>query len=417
MTTTMTRLPISPSNDVWKRYTILIVDDESFVLDELYRVLTHEGFSVAKARSGEEGLQLLSEVSPQLVIADQKMPAGMSGTEFLAQVKARHPDMMTMILSAYSEPDYLLDAVNEAGVYQYVLKPWDETDLVARVSQALQFSHAQVERRRLAEANARLLKNMTQREYFSLMGEFSAAMYDRFFPVLEASLHAERHKLNQFTKRSFLSASEEGFSHLGIVISRFGQVGNMYQQPSHFRRLPIEPLVHGCVKEAQDAVKPLGLSVEWKEDYAPNLPHLLIQPTVLSYAIKALLENAVIFNVRKTIDSPRLVSVTVSFMAEPEPLVRIQVQDNGPGVDPFEQDKIFFPLYSTCLPKTAPRIQPYSLSEYNLGIYHHMGLGLFIARWGLIQHHGNVELTSSSESGSVFQAEIPIDPSDLAVKM
>ena len=398
---------------MWKQYTILIVDDEPFVLDELQTVLTLEGFTVITATSGEEGLRLLEHIPAKLVIADQKMPTALSGTEFLTQAKARYSDIVTMILSAFSEPEYLLDAVNEADVYHYALKPWDQTDLLDRISQALQFYHAQVEHRRLAQANAQSLKKMARMENFSIMGEMSIALYERFFPVLEASMHEETHKLKRFGTYSPLSGKRQGLSHLGTVVSRLGQLGTFYQQPTHFRQCSVLSLVQNCVREAKTAAEQLDIQLEWIEEYASELPDLLIQPETLSCAIKALIENAVVFNNRPNSDPPRHVFITVYGTSEPEHLVRIEVQDNGPGVNPQEQDKIFFPLYSTIPPQSAPWIQPYELGQFNFSIFNHMGLGLSIAQWCLTQHDGSLELVNPGEPGALFQATIPVERSDL----
>jgi len=248
---------------------------------------------------------------------------------------------------------------------------------------------------------------------FSIMGELSIALYERFYPVLEASMYEETRKLKQCINRTFPAMEEEGLSHLGMMISRLGQLGVFYQQPTHFRQCSVVSLVQSCVREAKTAAEQLDISVEWIEEYAPELPDLLIQPETLSCAIKALIENAVVFNNRPNIDASRHVSITVFATSDPEPLVRIAVQDNGSGVNPQEREKIFFPLYSTVSPKSAPWIQPYKLGWYNFSIFNHMGLGLSIAQWCLTQHNGSLELVNPGESGAIFQADIPVEQSVL----
>ena len=69
------------------------------------------------------------------------MGSGMSGTEFLREARKKRPYLISMILSAFSEPEYLLSAINEAKVFHYLLKPWSKKDLIERLTQALQFCH------------------------------------------------------------------------------------------------------------------------------------------------------------------------------------------------------------------------------------------------------------------------------------
>src|SRR3990167_7460089 len=70
------------------------------------------------------------------------MPGGMSGTEFLCKVKDHYPDTITMILSAYTEPTYILDAMNKSRTFYYLTKPWEDKDLIESISEALKHYHA-----------------------------------------------------------------------------------------------------------------------------------------------------------------------------------------------------------------------------------------------------------------------------------
>src|SRR4051812_19101166 len=78
--------------------TLLCVDDEPNILQALKRVLRREGYTILTAQSGEEGLECLaSNPYVQIVLSDQRMP-GMSGSQFLMQVKQNYPDMIRVIL-------------------------------------------------------------------------------------------------------------------------------------------------------------------------------------------------------------------------------------------------------------------------------------------------------------------------------
>lgn len=116
--------------------SLLLVDDEPKILRALARDLSDTGWRILMAQSGVEGLERLADNEVDLVISDQRMP-GMSGLDFLAQVKADYPDVLTILLTAYADMDVAMDAINQVDVHQFILKPWDSGRLVQTVREAL----------------------------------------------------------------------------------------------------------------------------------------------------------------------------------------------------------------------------------------------------------------------------------------
>jgi len=112
---------------------ILLVDDEEGI-QLLYREeLEEDGYEVHSALTGEDALQKLKIVSPDLVILDIKMP-GMSGIEVLRRIKEIHPKMPVVLCSAYNE--YKQDFGAWASD-DYIVKSSDLADLKAAVRQLL----------------------------------------------------------------------------------------------------------------------------------------------------------------------------------------------------------------------------------------------------------------------------------------
>lgn len=115
---------------------ILYVDDEEINLVNFSESLNDE-FTIFTSTSGEEALKILEvEGEMALVVSDQRMP-GMSGTEFLTLVKERFPESIRMIISAYTEIEELMDAINRAEVYRYLVKPWEEEQLRLTIRNAV----------------------------------------------------------------------------------------------------------------------------------------------------------------------------------------------------------------------------------------------------------------------------------------
>lgn len=149
------------------------MDDEPFILERLEQDLSLEGFTVHTASSGEQGLKLLETLPAKLIISDQIMPGGMYGTAFLKKVRERYPDVVTMILSAFSESKYILEAMNEARIFYYLLKPWNKVELIDRVSKALQFYDSNLKNRERMERLHRLL---IQSEKMATLSIYSSSL-------------------------------------------------------------------------------------------------------------------------------------------------------------------------------------------------------------------------------------------------
>lgn len=127
-----------------RRSTIICVDDERMVLSILYEQLTNwfgENYNIEKALSGEEALEILDEQikdgnSISVVISDYIMP-NMKGDELLAKVNERDPKIKKIMLTGYTSITGIMSAINNAGLYRFILKPWDQKDLMLTLLEAI----------------------------------------------------------------------------------------------------------------------------------------------------------------------------------------------------------------------------------------------------------------------------------------
>jgi len=132
------------------QYSILIVDDEPNVLNAFQRVLRREPYTLMTAQGGEEGLTLLEAREVSLVISDFNMP-GMNGLDFLKTVKQLYPHILAIMLTGQAEIRIAVQAINEAGVYKFIQKPWDDDDLKVTILRALESMDLATERDQLIQ--------------------------------------------------------------------------------------------------------------------------------------------------------------------------------------------------------------------------------------------------------------------------
>lgn len=116
--------------------TILIVDDEPHIIRSIRRMLMEERFRMLSAGSGDDALDIMQDQAVDLVISDHKMP-GMSGVELLSIIHAEYPDTLTILMTAHADIPTAVAAVNEAGIYKFILKPWDEETFHSTICRAM----------------------------------------------------------------------------------------------------------------------------------------------------------------------------------------------------------------------------------------------------------------------------------------
>ena len=101
---------------------LLVVEDELEVVDTLKDYFKHHGVEVFTASSGEEGLTLLSEHGPDVILLDMKLGAGISGLEFLRKARAAKTTAQIIVVSAVDD-DNVSTMAKGLGAVDYVTKP------------------------------------------------------------------------------------------------------------------------------------------------------------------------------------------------------------------------------------------------------------------------------------------------------
>lgn len=147
---------------------VLFVDDEPNILKTLRRLFMDEEYDIHTAGNGREALALIEAgLRPNLIVSDQRMPE-MGGAEFLARASQLVPESIRMVLTGYADINAAVAAINQGGIYRYILKPWNDDDLKLTVREAVQHYLLKEENRvltlELAEKNRSLAQLNEQLE-------------------------------------------------------------------------------------------------------------------------------------------------------------------------------------------------------------------------------------------------------------
>ncbi|MBL0060837.1 MAG: response regulator [bacterium] len=110
---------------------IVLLDDEEMVLISIRSLIELEtDYACVPFKSANEALDFVASSNDiSLVVSDYLMPE-MDGITFLAKVRQMRPDIPRILLTGYADKENAIKAINEVGLFQYIEKPWDNSDLL-----------------------------------------------------------------------------------------------------------------------------------------------------------------------------------------------------------------------------------------------------------------------------------------------
>ncbi len=143
--------------------TILYIDDEQDNLD-VFKSTFRPYYNIYTALDVASGKELLKNGSLgiDLIVSDQRMPT-MTGIDFFASIVSVYPDIMRILLTAYTDVNAAIDSINRAKVYRYIVKPWEEEELKTAIDQALEFQHLNRKNKELLQQLAEYNKTLEQK--------------------------------------------------------------------------------------------------------------------------------------------------------------------------------------------------------------------------------------------------------------
>lgn len=201
---------------------ILIVDDEEMICSIFSRRLTREGYSCVTAQNGKEALHHFYKDSFSLIISDIRMPE-MDGIELLKEVRAVHPGILMIMVTAYPEIDLALEAMR-LGAYDFIVKPADLELVVLSVKRAFEKKRLENEVEIYHENLERLVEERTvklQQAYRTLKKAYLDSV-----KVLAEAIDAKdpytRGHSDRVRRMSLQIAASLGFTEERIEILEYG---------------------------------------------------------------------------------------------------------------------------------------------------------------------------------------------------
>lgn len=198
---------------------ILVVDDDSDSLEIIAEALSWEGYQVRKAQSGAEGVDQISTWLPHLVVLDVNMP-GMDGVATLAGLRSQQQYVSVMFISGNTNTEAVVAGL-DAGADDYIPKPFDPLELLARVRTQLRIKDLNDQ---LRDANEKLKELV---DIDDLTGLFNMrSLYQRLERELNRASRFNRQVCVVMMDMDYFKSVNDGHDHLfgSFVLSEVGKI-------------------------------------------------------------------------------------------------------------------------------------------------------------------------------------------------
>ncbi|HYC71034.1 MAG TPA: hybrid sensor histidine kinase/response regulator [Opitutaceae bacterium] len=352
--------------------TILIVDDTPANLSVLVDRLSDDGFHLMVAEDGEDALAQTAHTRPDLVLLDVMMP-GLDGFETCRRLKAQEAtrDVPVIFMTALTETAEKVRAF-EVGAVDYITKPIQHEEALARIS-----THLTIRRLR-----AQLEQQLALKERF-----IRIAGHDLRNPLCLILMSGElaRRKGAPAEVTEYLESIHASAKQMQSIIDTFLNVQRANGTRS--ARVDLNLLAAAVVSQHEPAAERKNLT--FALDLTETLPAVHADTGHAYQALTNYVSNAVKF-------LPPGGRVTVRTRPAGDAAVRVEVEDNGPGVPAAERDRLFTDY--ACI------------SNRPTGGEESTGLGLSIVKQLVESQRGAVGADFPAPGGSVFWFEYPIAP-------
>lgn len=352
---------------------LLIVDDDPFITESLKIGLSDKGHEVFAGHNGHEGVQLVDQLTPDLVIIDMTMPV-MDGLEATQQIR-QSSDVPIIMLTAETDEEDVVQAL-ETGVDEYLGKPFRLNELAARV-QALIRRHSWSKSKTESEV-AQIKQNLMATMTHELRTPITTIL--NTLEIIFASADVDDFQ----SQLCFLEKVQHNTHVLNRLVEDLLLLGQIDEGLDILRRpFPLHTEIERLIEKKQIELLTQDLAVQ--NDIAYDL-QINGDTHKLRHLLYHLLDNAIKFS--RTNQIIRIWAKT-NLAGD----VQIVVADQGIGIHPREHGRIFDRFFQ--------------IGQGDSRHYGGLGIGLTIAKAVAEAHNGHISISSEPNAGSQFILTLP----------
>ncbi|BAY60016.1 response regulator receiver sensor signal transduction histidine kinase [Calothrix brevissima NIES-22] len=361
--------------------TILIVEDEWVIALDIKQHLHKLGYSVCgTANSAAKALELVATTKPDLVLMDIYLQGDKSGIEAADQIRQQF-HIPVIFLTAHADEATLTQAI-ATHPYGYIVKPFEEQDLIIAIQVALANHFAEQATRQALKKEKQL--NELKSQFVSIVShEFRNPLSSL---LLTLELLEQPDILTPEKRQAHIERGKITIKHMAQLITDVLVLGQVEQEQFHCQPTPLN-IYHFCSYLVEDlqsrspTQERLVFTVS-ECDTTANLFYEL-DASLLQHILTNLLENALKY-------SPGASKVTFTLHCEPD-CIQFQIHDQGIGLTEQDQAKLFTPFHRGVNVNKIPGT----------------GLGLSITKKCVDAHGGQISVNSTVGVGTTFTVVIP----------
>jgi two-component system, sensor histidine kinase and response regulator len=365
--------------------TILLVDDNFINIELLKNILQKDGYEIAFAPTGEQALKMVPKLKPNLILLDIMMP-GIDGLETCQKLKesGKNQDIPIIFISAKSRPEDIVKGF-EAGGVDYITKPFNINEVLARVRTHLQIQSLMTQKEK-SEQKATAFAQELNRSNKDLKDFAHIASHDLQAPLIKIIAFGDLLK-NQTSSMSvtaveYVDRMQKASKGMKILIDDLLDYSKVASDPRPYKLTDLRQLTEKVLEVLELQIKKSNATIK-----IGALPTLELDPTQFFTVLQNLISNAIKYH-RKG-EAP-VISLISSF-DDKEKSWNINVSDNGIGIEEKYFERIF-QLFQRLHGKSA---------------FEGTGIGLAICQKIVTRHGGEIIVKSKLNEGSSFTIKLP----------
>jgi signal transduction histidine kinase len=382
---------------------VLVVDDEKIILDLTAMILRSRGYHVLTAQSAREGFEIIERENPAVVLLDYMMPV-MDGMTALRHIREEFPDTYVIMFTGKGSEEIAVELM-KAGASDYVLKPFNNQDLVDRIDNVIRLRRIELHNRELEDERIRLLQEIEgwNRELERRVEEKTRELEKAHAEIVQAEklatlghlaggmAHEIRNPLNSISLfaqilKSGIGEESERLVYVDKILKEIDRIDDILimllatsKRPRfELQQVSIAQVIDKVLDSFGEQVKTQKIMVERVFEKVP--PPILADALELEQIFSNLILNSLYemseggeLGIRLTHD---------------EKEIRIAVSDTGGGIPQENLGKVFEPFFTTKAKGT--------------------GFGLSVVLRIVKTYKGKIHVESEPGVGTTFHIRLPL---------
>ena len=375
----------------YKGYPILYVDDEELALQS-FKLQFSNDFTIHTVSSSDEAIQILNTEEIAVVITDQRMPK-VNGVELLKQVMSTYPNVVRMLITAYTDLEVVIQAINDGNVYRYVSKPYNEDEVRGAIRQAIEHYYLVKEREHLYAEKVETMRKIARANRLSAMGIMAAGMaHEINNPLVAISTflqmlpykYAEPTRDKEYWEELYRVAVRE-VERIRLLVHQLLSYTKTAQSEK-FEPTSLNEILQEMVVFIENEAKKKGVHI--KREFSTNLPAGMMDRNRMKQVFLNILLNAV-----QATDRGGTITVASRHIIEDaeNQFLQVTLSDTGTGISEKNLEKLFTPFFTT------------KESEGS-------GLGLMTSHHIVDEHRCTMDVKPELGKGTTVSLQLPLVP-------